>query len=191
MKKLLVLVLIIAFIAVLIVFVPTVRDVLANPNNCPKGQEKKAGCKWVQHVITGKCQWLPAQAVASPWKVVAEGSCPALPAPPTATAIGILATPTPYQPWTPTATKDTLTTAIPRPTDLPVCTPTKPLPTAVPTWIPDSPIPIQITAAPTDPTATITPLCDECKIKQQEADARSTEVAIQATRLSWEMTKNP
>jgi len=57
-----------------------------NPNECPPGQEKQNGCKWVQHRITGNCMWLPEQAVAWPWEEVSpEGYCPPLETP-TATA---------------------------------------------------------------------------------------------------------
>ena len=51
-----------------------------NPNECPPGQEKQNGCKWVQHRITGKCMWLPENAVADPWvEVSPDGYCPPLP----------------------------------------------------------------------------------------------------------------
>lgn len=150
-----------AFVAVLmatlvVAALQIVPVVLANPKECPKGQEKKNGCKWVQHIITGHCQWLPAQAVANPWKVVPEGTCPQ-PQP----------TYTPFQPiitWTP----------IPRPTDTrwPTQTPTKP-PEPSKTIQPTATDKPTIQTVPALPAAT-GGVCDTCYEERRQANALET-----------------
>ncbi|HEX8923527.1 MAG TPA: hypothetical protein VF828_02235, partial [Patescibacteria group bacterium] len=67
--------------------------VSANPNECPPGAEKHAGCKWVQHQVTLKCMWLPANSVANPWKEIPEGTCPQ-PLPTATTKVDPSVTPT-------------------------------------------------------------------------------------------------
>lgn len=69
-------------LVILVIGVAMVRDIssttsasAAKPQGCPKGQESQSGCKYVRHMNTGECGWLPDQAVASPWEVVPEGSC--------------------------------------------------------------------------------------------------------------------
>lgn len=76
------------FVAPVVRYLITDNTVSGNPNACPPGQEKTNGCKWVQHRNPadpskyGKCQWLPADSVASPWVEVPENTCPKLlPAP--------------------------------------------------------------------------------------------------------------
>ncbi len=121
------------------------QQVFAQGNPCPPGQEEQNGCKWVQHRITGRCMWLPAQAVSDPWVIVPVGTCPSLDEQPTATNTSIPQ---------PTATNTTVpqptatNTAIPQPTATntsiadptatsggegdPDVTNTPPLPTAAP-----------------------------------------------------------
>ena len=75
MKKIIALIIMLAMI---IVAFPVISESIsgdvasANPNKCPQGQI----CKWVQHRVTSKCQYLPVQSVAYPWDEITEGTCP-------------------------------------------------------------------------------------------------------------------
>lgn len=85
-----------------VVAAATIKSAYANPNSCPPGQEKAHGCKWVQHIVTFKCMWLPAEAVAHPWKEIPEGTCPhPIVNTPVTTAVVILNSPTPPATGTP------------------------------------------------------------------------------------------
>jgi hypothetical protein len=89
-----------------------------NPNLCPPGQEEQAGCKWCQHRVTGKCMWLPAEAVAGPWvEISPAGYCPPLQPEATSTATGtptstatseVVVTPTSTATTSPTSTATTV-----------------------------------------------------------------------------------
>lgn len=154
-------ILIMAFLSVAVTIIllpfitqPRTDPVSANPSECPKGQEKKNGCKWVQHRVTGHCQWLPEQAVADPWREVPENTCPTQP------------TFTPFLPvkitWTP----------IPRPTD------TR-WPTLTPTCPPDAsktakPSPVDKSVVQTVPALPVAPGCDVCYQEKRQADALET-----------------
>lgn len=112
----------------------------ANPNKCPPGQERKEGCKWVQFqgnkndARYGKCMWLPEDAVANPWVVVPENTCPELEHPTatvaaTATVMPLIApSSTPFMPPSATPNGDpvdptaTLPGGQPQKTATPTCT---------------------------------------------------------------------
>lgn len=97
-------------------FVTVTQRAQAQENPCPPGQEEQNGCKWVQNQRTGRCRWLPAQAVAWPWIVVPVGTCPplAIPTetntsvPPTATNTNVPPTATSTTVGQPTATSTTV-----------------------------------------------------------------------------------
>lgn len=131
------------------------QQVFAQGNPCPPGQEEQNGCKWVQHRITGRCMWLPAQAVSDPWVIVPVGTCPSLDPQPTATNTSVpqptatntsLPQPTATNTAIPQSTATITTVADPIPTNTSVAGPTAtsagegdpeatntpPLPTAVP-----------------------------------------------------------
>lgn len=74
---------------------PVIQGVLspeivsANPVKPPPGKTEES--KWVQNKNTGKCMWLPENAVAHPWVVVPEGTCPTILV---VTVVQVQATPT-------------------------------------------------------------------------------------------------
>jgi len=141
----------------------------ANPNQCPPGQEKKEGCDWVQHRVTYACQWLPKKAVANPWTVIEEGTCP--------------------QPEKKEVIVNTAV-SIPSPTCTPLPT-TAVLPTKTPVTKPTAKEPVKkdvVTFPSPTPFSFLSSICDGCKESQRQANSQETMAAVMSTQLSVQLT---
>lgn len=181
MRKLSIVVLMIMFIVFAGMFISVAAYYLfptgiveANPNKCAPGQEKKDGCLWVQHRVTGKCMWMPSESDGAAWNPVSEGTCPPL-AIDTSTV----------QPVIYSTTVPLIMTCTP--SGIPVIQASfTPIPLIV------TPAAGSITANPVSsgnlqsPGAVIPTIgCDICDAYKRQADALSTMAAVQATDSAW------
>jgi len=134
----------------------------ANPNKCPQGQV----CKWVQHEVTNKCQWLPQQAVANPWKIVPEGTCPQ--------PVEVVVVEN-----TKVVVESTTTKVVKKPTSTQV-------PVIVVATVGKNND--KVTVPTVTPFSFIKSICDTCYEEQRQANSQETVAAVMATQLSIQLT---